>query len=113
MARPRKGPCFGHPVLAAIPISRSLCLCGMLLGPHCNCSAGGTSWGCLSSWQRGSTWLQQGGSAHDQTTLCCVLCPLQPSPRARSITPCQETALGQKSMSREEAELHKCTLSIH
>lgn len=44
-------------------------------------------------------------------TLRCAHC--RPSPSARSITPCQEDALGQGSMSWEEAEIHKCTLSIH
>lgn len=76
--------------------------------PHCYCSAGGTSWGWLSCLNRGSMLLPQGGSEHDERTLCCAHC--RPSPRAHSITPCQEDALGQGSMSWEEAELHKCTL---
>lgn len=54
--------------------------------------------------------LQQGGSEPDRTR-CCAHC--RPSPRARGITPHQEDALGQGSMGWEEAELHKCTLSIH
>lgn len=54
--------------------------------------------------------LQQGGSEPDRTW-CCAHC--RPSPRARGITPHQEDALGQGSMGWEEAELHKCTLSIH
>lgn len=76
--------------------------------PHCYCSAGGTSWGWLSCLNWGSMLLPQGGSEHDERTLCCAHC--RPSPRAHSITPCQEDALGQGSMSWEEAELHKCTL---
>lgn len=109
-ALPQEGTLFGHPLLAVIPISRS---CAPL----------------ACSWLPTATVLQEvpagPGSAPGtgaapgcskegvNLTEHCAVPPADPPPRARSITPRQEDALGQGSMGWEEAELHKCTLLIH